>query len=152
MLGDAGANALGALLGARAAGLPRPARVALLAGIAGLTAASEKVSFTKVIERTPALRWLDMLGRRPGETGTRPSAAGRVTVPVAERGSARQRGRGDRPGRGADRRHHRAGPGDRVRPPGGVRAHRPGTTCLGTAYTTANMVPNIIYDIVAAAR
>ncbi len=65
MLGDAGANALGAMLGAAAAGLPRPARIALLAGIAGLTAASEKVSFTKVIERTPALRWLDMLGRRP---------------------------------------------------------------------------------------
>jgi UDP-N-acetylmuramyl pentapeptide phosphotransferase/UDP-N-acetylglucosamine-1-phosphate transferase len=65
MLGDCGANALGAMLGASAVGLPRPARIALLAGIAGLTAASEKVSFTKVIERTPALRWLDMLGRRP---------------------------------------------------------------------------------------
>jgi hypothetical protein len=65
MLGDAGANALGALLGARAASLPRSARIVLLAGIAGLTAASEKVSFTKVIERTPALRRLDMLGRRP---------------------------------------------------------------------------------------
>jgi len=66
MLGDAGANALGAMLGASAAaGLSRPTRIVLLAGIAGLTAASEKVSFTKVIERTPALRWLDMLGRRP---------------------------------------------------------------------------------------
>jgi UDP-GlcNAc:undecaprenyl-phosphate GlcNAc-1-phosphate transferase len=66
MLGDSGANALGAMLGAAAAAtLPRPARLALLAGIVGLTAASEKVSFTKVIERTPALRWLDMLGRRP---------------------------------------------------------------------------------------
>jgi UDP-GlcNAc:undecaprenyl-phosphate/decaprenyl-phosphate GlcNAc-1-phosphate transferase len=65
MLGDAGANALGALLGASAVGLSRPARIALLAGIAGLTAASEKVSFTKVIERTPALHRLDMLGRRP---------------------------------------------------------------------------------------
>jgi hypothetical protein len=65
MLGDAGANALGAMLGASAAGLPRVARIALLAGIAGLTAASEKVSFTKVIARTPALNWLDMLGRRP---------------------------------------------------------------------------------------
>ena len=64
MLGDAGANALGAMLGASAAGLSRPARIALLAGIAGLTAASEKVSFTKVIARTPALNWLDMLGRR----------------------------------------------------------------------------------------
>jgi UDP-GlcNAc:undecaprenyl-phosphate GlcNAc-1-phosphate transferase len=65
MLGDAGANALGAMLGAAACGLPRPARIALLAGIAGLTAASEKVSFTKVIARTPALNWLDMIGRRP---------------------------------------------------------------------------------------
>jgi len=54
-------------LGAAAAGLPRSARIALLAGITGLTAASEKVSFTKVIERTQALRWLDMLGRRPPE-------------------------------------------------------------------------------------
>jgi hypothetical protein len=65
MLGDAGANALGAMLGASAACLPRAARIALLAGIAGLTAASEKVSFTKVIERTPALHRLDMAGRRP---------------------------------------------------------------------------------------
>jgi UDP-GlcNAc:undecaprenyl-phosphate/decaprenyl-phosphate GlcNAc-1-phosphate transferase len=66
MLGDAGANALGAMLGAAAAiSLPRPARVGLLAGIVALTAASEQVSFTKVIERTPALRRLDMLGRRP---------------------------------------------------------------------------------------
>jgi hypothetical protein len=65
MLGDAGANALGAMLGASAAGLSRPTRIALLAGIAGLTAASEKVSFTKVIARTPALNWLDMAGRRP---------------------------------------------------------------------------------------
>ena len=66
MLGDAGANALGALLGvAAAASLSRPARVALLAAITGLTAASEVVSFTAVIERTPALRWLDMAGRRP---------------------------------------------------------------------------------------
>ena len=69
MLGDAGANALGAMLGAAAAGLPRAARIALLAGIAGLTAASEKVSFTKVIERTPALHRLDMLGRPRGVRG-----------------------------------------------------------------------------------
>jgi len=65
------------MLGASAAGLSRPARIALLAGIAGLTAASEKVSFTKVIARTPALNWLDMLGRRPAPqtepSGTEPS-------------------------------------------------------------------------------
>jgi hypothetical protein len=64
MLGDTGANALGAMLGAAATALPRPARVATLAGIVALTAASEKVSFTEVIEQTPALRRLDMLGRR----------------------------------------------------------------------------------------
>ena len=29
-----------------------------------------------------------------------------------------------------------------------VFAHTVGTSCLGTAYTTANMVPNIVYDIV----
>jgi UDP-GlcNAc:undecaprenyl-phosphate/decaprenyl-phosphate GlcNAc-1-phosphate transferase len=66
MLGDAGANALGAVLGAAAAAtLPRKARVTVLAAIAGLTAASEVVSFTRLIEQTPPLRWLDMLGRRP---------------------------------------------------------------------------------------
>jgi UDP-N-acetylmuramyl pentapeptide phosphotransferase/UDP-N-acetylglucosamine-1-phosphate transferase len=66
MLGDAGANALGGMLGAAAAtALPRPARIAVLAAVTGLTAASEVVSFTRVIERTPPLRWLDMLGRRP---------------------------------------------------------------------------------------
>jgi UDP-GlcNAc:undecaprenyl-phosphate GlcNAc-1-phosphate transferase len=76
MLGDAGANALGGMLGAAAAAsLPRAARLALLAGIAGLTAASEVVSFTKVIERTPPLRWLDMLGRRPVATPAVPVTA-----------------------------------------------------------------------------
>jgi UDP-N-acetylmuramyl pentapeptide phosphotransferase/UDP-N-acetylglucosamine-1-phosphate transferase len=66
MLGDAGANALGAMLGAAAAQtLPRSARLGLLTGIVALTVANEKVSFTRVIEATPPLRWLDMLGRRP---------------------------------------------------------------------------------------
>ena len=82
MLGDAGANALGALLGvAAAASLSRPARLALLAAITGLTAASEVVSFTAVIERTPALRWLDMLGRRPVPVAPVP---GRDDPPPAE--------------------------------------------------------------------
>ena len=86
MLGDCGANALGAQLGTAAATLPRPARIALLAGIAGLTLASEKVSFTKVIERTPALRWLDMLGRRPLEP------VPRVRIPAPRGESAKFNG------------------------------------------------------------
>ncbi|WP_240619280.1 hypothetical protein [Blastococcus sp. TF02-8] len=64
MLGDAGANALGALLGLRLAGVPdRRARAGALAVVTALTLASEKVSFTRVIEATPGLRELDRLGR-----------------------------------------------------------------------------------------
>jgi hypothetical protein len=73
MLGDAGANALGALLGLSAARLPRPVRLGLLAGVAALNAASEVVSFTKVIQTTPALRRLDQFGRRPVVPEARPT-------------------------------------------------------------------------------
>ncbi len=66
MLGDCGANALGALVGLRWAAVPsRGRRAALLATVTTLTLASEKVSFTTVIEATPGLRELDRLGRRP---------------------------------------------------------------------------------------
>ncbi|WP_084958179.1 hypothetical protein [Thermoactinospora rubra] len=66
MLGDAGANALGALLGlAAATQLGRPGRLAVLGTVAALTAASEKVSFTRVIAGNRVLNKLDMLGRRP---------------------------------------------------------------------------------------
>ncbi|MET7672009.1 hypothetical protein [Micromonospora luteifusca] len=65
MLGDSGANALGALLGVALAARTGPlGRAGLLAVLAGLTATSEKVSFTAVIQRTPGLRELDALGRR----------------------------------------------------------------------------------------
>jgi hypothetical protein len=66
MIGDAGANGLGALLGLRlAAGTSPRGRLALLTALAALTAASEVVSFSKVIAATPGLRELDALGRRP---------------------------------------------------------------------------------------
>ena len=66
MLGDAGANALGAVLGT-AAVATAPSRFGLLwraAALTGVTLASEKVSFTKVIANNPPLRALDGLGRR----------------------------------------------------------------------------------------
>jgi UDP-N-acetylmuramyl pentapeptide phosphotransferase/UDP-N-acetylglucosamine-1-phosphate transferase len=65
MLGDSGANALGALLGVALAARTGPlGRAGLLTVLAGLTAASEKVSFTRVIAGTPVLRELDEWGRR----------------------------------------------------------------------------------------
>jgi hypothetical protein len=86
MLGDAGANALGALLGiAAGTTLSRRGQVVALAAIVGLTAASEFVSFTQVIEQTGPLRWLDRLGRRPASSG-QPQAAydGRADNPRPE--------------------------------------------------------------------
>jgi UDP-GlcNAc:undecaprenyl-phosphate/decaprenyl-phosphate GlcNAc-1-phosphate transferase len=65
MLGDTGANAAGALLGTAAvAGLSRRGRLLVLLGVTGLTLASERISFTAVIARTPVLREFDALGRR----------------------------------------------------------------------------------------
>jgi peptidoglycan biosynthesis protein MviN/MurJ (putative lipid II flippase) len=70
-----------------------------------------------------------------------------VTVRLTERGGARQRNRGI--GRAAlligalTMLARVIGFGRQV-----VFAHTVQASCLGTAYTTANMVPNIIYDIV----
>lgn len=64
MLGDTGANAAGALLGlalVERTGLP--GRTLALAALAALTLASERVSFTRVIEGNPVLRRLDEWGR-----------------------------------------------------------------------------------------
>jgi len=65
MIGDCGANAVGALVGwSLATGLGRAGRTAALAGIVGLTLASERVSFTSVIEGNRWLRACDEWGRR----------------------------------------------------------------------------------------
>ena len=75
MLGDGGANALGAVLGtavvSRAVaghgtggGSIDASEVRRLAVLTALTLASEKVSFTRVIDGTPGLRELDRAGRR----------------------------------------------------------------------------------------
>jgi UDP-GlcNAc:undecaprenyl-phosphate/decaprenyl-phosphate GlcNAc-1-phosphate transferase len=64
MLGDCGANALGAAVAAAAArALPWQLRAVAFAAVAALNVASERVSFTSVIERSPLLRQLDQLGR-----------------------------------------------------------------------------------------
>lgn len=64
MLGDTGANALGAALGMRTAlTASRGELAAVLAVLAALTLLSEKVSFTRIIEATPVLRELDAAGR-----------------------------------------------------------------------------------------
>ena len=70
-----------------------------------------------------------------------------MTAPVAERGAVRQLGRGIS---GAAAvigvltvASGIVGSGRQI-----VFAHTVGASCLGTAYTTANQVPNIIYDIV----
>jgi hypothetical protein len=66
MLGDTGANSAGALLGTAVVARAGPrGRLLALAVVTALTLASEKVSFTKVIESTPGLRELDALGRPP---------------------------------------------------------------------------------------
>lgn len=66
MMGDCGANTLGAAIGcAMVVGSPAPVRRLLLGSVVGLTLLSERVSFTEVIESTPWLRRLDQVGR-PG--------------------------------------------------------------------------------------
>ncbi len=67
MLGDAGANAVGAILGVRlVAGVSGRGRWALLGALAALTGLSEVASFGRIIATTPGLRELDALGRADG--------------------------------------------------------------------------------------
>src|SRR6185295_8948880 len=98
--------------------------------------------------RDRAVRDRAALAAAPGHDPGSAARIGQVSTPVAERGSARPRGGGI--GRaavliGAITMLARViGFGRQV-----VFAHTVQASCLGTAYTTANMVPNIIYDIVA---
>jgi glycosyl transferase family 2 len=64
MLGDAGSNALGAVLGYGSVGkLTARGQFLCIAGLAALTAAGEARSLGALIERTPVLRELDAMGR-----------------------------------------------------------------------------------------
>ncbi len=69
MLGDCGANALGAGMATAMAGWPRPVRLTLLAGLVGLNLASERYSFSAFIEAHPVLRAIDQLGRPSRSVG-----------------------------------------------------------------------------------
>jgi UDP-N-acetylmuramyl pentapeptide phosphotransferase/UDP-N-acetylglucosamine-1-phosphate transferase len=70
MLGDAGAGALGALVGlATTRRYGTTGRWIHVAGLTVLTLASERVSFTRVIAAAPPLRWLDELGRPAAARG-----------------------------------------------------------------------------------
>lgn len=65
MLGDAGSNLLGSVLGAgMALGLFDSAKIVAIGVLLILTISSEVWSFNAFIERVPPLRWLDGLGRR----------------------------------------------------------------------------------------
>ena len=66
MLGDSGANALGAMLGLSSVSkLTGRGRWAAIGALAGLTLLGETRSLGELIERTPVLRELDALGRQP---------------------------------------------------------------------------------------
>jgi hypothetical protein len=66
MLGDAGSNALGAVLGFGSVRNSRGRSQSLAIGaLATLTALGEMRSLGELIERAPVLRGLDALGRQP---------------------------------------------------------------------------------------
>lgn len=68
MLGDAGANAVGAGLGMGVVLAASPGtRLVVAACLLLLTLVSEFVSFSRVIDAVPPLRMLDRAGRRPAE-------------------------------------------------------------------------------------
>lgn len=65
MLGDAGANAFGAVLGLALVRRHPARRLVALTVLAAATAVSEVVSYSRIIDAVPPLRWVDQLGRQP---------------------------------------------------------------------------------------
>jgi hypothetical protein len=78
MLGDAGANTVGFVLGLLLSVTVATAWLAVaLAAILGLHAIAETITLSRVIAATPPLRWLDGLGRLAVEDhGTAPAGSG----------------------------------------------------------------------------
>ena len=68
LMGDAGSNAMGAYLGfIIACSMPLPGLAAVFVVLVVMNLASERVSYSAIIERFGVLRWLDGLGR-PGSS------------------------------------------------------------------------------------
>lgn len=89
MLGDAGANAMGAVAGALLViAIPLWSLALYSAALLGLNLLSERVSFSAVIERTAVLRWLDRLGRLP-EGEPPPVSAESIASPPSDVGDSR---------------------------------------------------------------
>lgn len=69
MLGDTGANVLGATLALAVVLTTAPStRVVVLVVVAALNLLSERVSFSRVIQQVGPLRWFDGIGRLPPAT------------------------------------------------------------------------------------
>lgn len=70
MLGDTGANVLGAAVGwSYVLAFGPTGEWVALAVVVGLNLLSERVSFGRIIDRTAPLRWLDRLGTLPERSG-----------------------------------------------------------------------------------
>src|SRR5262245_16606278 len=77
MLGDTGANVIGAALGLGVVlGTEESTRIATMLVLLALNIAAELVSFSDVIDRVALLRWFDRLGRRPTVPGSTAIAPG----------------------------------------------------------------------------
>jgi hypothetical protein len=97
ILGDAGANAMGALVGYLLVAVSPLWLIVVLAVILlALNLASERFSFSDVIERVAFLRWIDGLGRLPAEphgvAGHDSGDGARAGGPAAEGDDARRDG------------------------------------------------------------
>jgi UDP-N-acetylmuramyl pentapeptide phosphotransferase/UDP-N-acetylglucosamine-1-phosphate transferase len=69
MLGDTGANVIGAVLGlAVVLGSRDSIRLGVMLTLLALNVAAELVSFSRVIDAVPPLKWFDRLGRRRART------------------------------------------------------------------------------------
>ena len=106
MLGDTGANVIGAALGLGVVlGTEESTRIATMLVLLALNVAAEMVSFSDVIDRVAPFRWFDRLGRRPspavapGVQRERPDGVGpvplRFELPAERREGPEVTGRGD---------------------------------------------------------